>query len=550
MSETTILPEPQDSPTPPPRGRRTAMVAGITAGTLAIVGAGAFAAFQFLDGGTAAESALPAESTLAVVSLDLDPSAKQKIEAIKTLQKFPLLKKELKLSSGDDLRKKFFDQAFAAGDCKTLSYEDDVKPWIGDNVAVAAASFEKGKVSPLVALAVTDEDKAARGLDALIDCADAGDEVGYAFHDGFVLVSDSKAHATEAVDQATSRPLSDDATYTSWTDKVGDRGILSFYVAKEAADAMADGVSLFGLFGGNLAEATITSEPELAEPAAYTPSSRSDDPQDQVRKALKDFRGAAGTLRFADGGAELHVVGGLGGKSDAPAHPVSEVIGSLPADTTAVVGFSPPPKWADELDSQLDGYGMFLGAEGGLRELLEDELGLTVPDDLRTLLGEGLAFSVRGTPPPDFSEMNGPEEMPVGLTLKGDPDAIEAVIAKIEAKQGTTLADEGVTVATGSDRVTLSFDEGYGKDLLADGGLADDETFQKLVPEADKASMVVYVDLNSAWRQAIADTLTDSSEELVTKKEFLDNTEALEGLGLSSWVDGGDPHLLVKLTTD
>ena len=70
------------------------------------------------------------------------------------------------------------------------------------------------------------------------------------------------------------------------------------------------------------------------------------------------------------------------------------------------------------------------------------------------------------------------------------------------------------------------------------------------MPEADKASTVVYVDLNSTWRQAIADTLTDSTEELVTKQEFLTNTEALEAFGLSSWHDGADSHLLVKLTTD
>ena len=84
MSETAILPEPPSSPRP--GGRRTAVIAGITAGTLAIVGVGAFAAFSFLNGGAAAEQALPAESTLAVMSLDLDPSAGQKIEAFKTLQ--------------------------------------------------------------------------------------------------------------------------------------------------------------------------------------------------------------------------------------------------------------------------------------------------------------------------------------------------------------------------------------------------------------------------------------------------------------------------------
>ena len=91
MSSTVILPEPPDVPEPTSGGRRTAVVAAITAGTLAVVGVGAYAAVTFLSGGAGAETAMPAQSTLAVVSLDLDPSAKQKIEALRTLQKFPQL---------------------------------------------------------------------------------------------------------------------------------------------------------------------------------------------------------------------------------------------------------------------------------------------------------------------------------------------------------------------------------------------------------------------------------------------------------------------------
>ena len=131
--------------------------------------------------------------------------------------------------------------------------------------------------------------------------------------------------------------------------------------------------------------------------------------------------------------------------------------------------------------------------------------------------------------------------MPAGLTLAGDPDAITGVISKIEQKTGTTLEDEGVTVAKGSDRVALAFDADYAKDLLGDGDLGGDATFQKAVPEAGQASTVLYVDLNSPWRQAIADTLTDSTEELITKREFLTNTEALKSFGLSSWHDGAPP---------
>ena len=524
MSESTILPEPPRSPRP--GGRRTAVVAGITAGTLAIVGVGAFAAFSFLEGGAAAEQALPAESTLAVMSLDLDPSGGQKIEAFKTLQKFPALKKELELDSRDDLRKLFFDDVLDEGDCKNLSYDADVKPWIGDNVAIAAASFEKGKVSPLVALAVTDKDRAARGLDALLECSDEKDEAGYAFQDDFLLVSDSRAHAEKAVQQAATRPLSDDASYQSWTDKVGDRGILNLYVAKRAANLLADNLDL-GLLGVS-----------------------GDERESSARKATADFRGAAGTLRFADGGAELHVVGGLTDNAVDDNDTVGGVVGGLPGDTAAVLGFAPHKDSADTMTSQLDDLGSMFGGEDGIRGLIEEELGLSLPGDLQTLLGDGMALSLRGTPPADLTAVDSPDDVPAGLTLAGDPDAITGVISKVEQKTGTTLEDQGVTVAKGSDRVALAFDAQYAKDLLGAGDLGADDTYRKVVPEADRASTVLYVDLDSAWRQAIADTLTDSGEEIVTKQEFLTNTEALEAFGLSSWHDGADTHLLVKLTTD
>ena len=518
MSESTILPEPPSGLTRP-GGRRSAVVAGIVAGTLAVVGIGAFAAFHVLDGGPAAEQALPAESTLAAVSLDLDPSAGQKIAAFKTLRKFPALKKELGLDSGDDLRKLFFDDVLAESDCKGLSYDADIEPWIGDNVAIAATSFEKGKVAPLVALAVTDKDKAARGLDALFECGDLEGEAGYAFQDDFVLVSDSTAHAERAAHQAATRPLSDDASYRSWADKVGDRGILNLYVAKRAATLLADSLDGLAQLGG-------------------------------AHKAAADFRGAAGTLRFADGGAELHLVGRLTDKTVDAKRGAGDVVGGLPADTAAVLGFTPPRDWADSVTSRLDDFGLLLGGVNGIRGLLEDELGLEVPDDLQTLLGDGMALSLRGTPPADLTKVDAPEDVPAGLTIAGDPDAITGVISRLEQKTGMTLADAGVTVAGGRDRVALSFDADYARDLLGSGDLGGDATFQKVVPEADKASLLLYLDLDSAWRQAIADTITESPEELVTRQEFLANTEALEALGLSGWHDGTDSHVLLKLTTD
>lgn len=189
-----------------------------------------------------------------------------------------------------------------------------------------------------------------------------------------------------------------------------------------------------------------------------------------------------------------------------------------------------------------------LGTCSDLTSELQDKLGITLPDDLDSLLGQGIALSLSGTSLDDLSTVQGPEDMPAGLTIKGDPDRITSVISKMEAKQGKTLADSGVAVEGGNGKVTVSFKARYAKALQGKGNLGDNAALKRVVPEADKASAVVYVDLNSRWRQAIAKALDSDSSS--SRQQFLVNTEPLGALGLSSWSEDDTSHLLVELTTD
>ena len=481
-----------------------------------------------------------------------------------------------------------------------MSYAADIKPWIGDNVALAAESFDKGRVSPLVSLAVTDQGKASRALDALIQCSKSQQHVAYAFNGDFVLISDTKAHADLAVSQAKVHALSDDAAYKSWTGKVGDRGILNFYVAKAAGAALTNYAVDYGKLLTPSSSAAVavpsgfpstaaTSLPsggptQMPDPGRFSPvpgtnptpgtlqppvgtisvgpattsnsggrsapyAGARTDSTAGLRKALKDFQGAAGALRFADGGVELHVVGGLSNKATTVDHPVSEVVSGLPADTAAVLALALPKDWASRLTASLDQLGGGLLGSGNLSGVLHDKLGLTLPDDLQTLVGDGLAVAVRGTPPGDLRSLSGPETVPAGLVIKGDPAAIKAVIAKLEHASGGTLKDAGVTETDGNGKVALSSDPGYSRSLLGGGGLGDDGTFKKLVPEAGKSSAVLYFNFNSPWRAAIGKAIADSGDKKAAK-QFLDNTAALQAFAISGWADGADTHYLVKLTTD
>ena len=89
---TTVMPEYQPEPEPgsqPPRRSRgvIAVIASVVA--VVLVAGGGYAAWQFFAGGGPRPAEVLPASTFGLVTLDLDPSGGQKVEAIKTLRKFP-----------------------------------------------------------------------------------------------------------------------------------------------------------------------------------------------------------------------------------------------------------------------------------------------------------------------------------------------------------------------------------------------------------------------------------------------------------------------------
>ena len=100
-------PIPPESPGARPaarRSRRTPLLVGGGVVGLLALGAGAWAALNFFQQGAQPAQALPA-STVAYASIDLDPSGGQKIDAFRTLEKFPAFKDEVGIHSVDDVRK-------------------------------------------------------------------------------------------------------------------------------------------------------------------------------------------------------------------------------------------------------------------------------------------------------------------------------------------------------------------------------------------------------------------------------------------------------------
>jgi hypothetical protein len=144
-------------------GRRRGVAIGAGVLAVALLGGGvAFAASKLSGGGAQPDEAVPA-SAVAYFSVDFDPSAGQKVDALRFARKFPSA--GAKIGSDDDLRKALFDSIKGDGDLKG-DWATDVEPWLGDRagLAVLPAAQDGDDPGVVVVLAVKDATKAKAGL--------------------------------------------------------------------------------------------------------------------------------------------------------------------------------------------------------------------------------------------------------------------------------------------------------------------------------------------------------------------------------------------------
>jgi hypothetical protein len=527
-------PETLDSHGGEPRrggGRRTAIaVAGVAA--VAVAGGAAWAAWSFFSTGDQPAEALPA-TTIAYASVDLDPSGGQKIEALRTLKKFPAFEDAVGLDTDDDVRRWIFDEIQGEAGCDGLDYDDDVEPWLGDRFAVAAVDTGDDGPAPVFVLQVSDEGAADDGLSAIRDCAGGDDAGAWSIDNGWALVAETQEIADQVADATADGSLADDADFGSWMGETGDSGIVSLYAAPGAGDVIAQ--ELEGLISPAMVEEELGSGITITD----TPV------PDETLDLLKDFRGAAATLRFDDGGLELEVAADASATgSMANGDAAGDAVASLPEGTVAAFGLSLGEGWFDDLLTQLTEV-----TGESVDDLIaeaSEELGITLPDDAETLAGDALAVSVDEDFDPE-SLFSSPEVLgsqpSVGLGVKilGDADAIDGVLDKV--RTAAAGADGGfLDSETGDGAVAVGPDADYRQELLDDQGLGDTDAYQKVVEHSDDAAAVFFLNFDASddW---LAELAGDDAE-------VRDNLEPLAALGLSSWLDGETTHAVLKVTSD
>jgi hypothetical protein len=264
----------------------------------------------------------------------------------------------------------------------------------------------------------------------------------------------------------------------------------------------------------------------------------------EMEESLADFGGAAATVRFDDGALEVETALDSGQSMTALSGldaGGADLVAGLPDDTVAAFGVGFSEGW---FTAMVDNMSTLGGADVSVDELMSqmsEQTGLDLPADAETLAGDAMALSVGSGLDLEAFFNGGPGELPVGLTIQGEPDEIQGVLDKIKPQLGPD-ADMLETEADG-DRVAISPNADYRASLAGGGSLGDSEAYDEVVEDTDAAAAVLFVDFDADdnWLARLA------GEE---DPEVAENIEPLSAFGVTGWLEDGVSHSVVRLTTD
>jgi len=532
-SETAPTTVPEVEPSPKRRsGRRTAAI--VAAGILGLVAVGGVAwaaSWYFLSGPQAAE-ALP-DNTIAYVQVNLDPSGDQKIEALKTLKKFPAFDDKLKLDATDDIRKSIFESLQKDGTCPGLDYDKDIAPWLGDRLAAALVDEGGDSAKSVLVVQITDKDKAKTGLDKLMSCPKtansqlpAADEKpgGFVIDGDWAVVAETEDVAKQVADDNDGGSLADDKNFKHWTDEAGDDGIMTVYAAP------GSGEQLSTFFAGDTA---------LDQMSGVQSSTTTSD-------LAKKFDGAAAKVRFTDGDVEIEFAGKFAQtelSKKMSGDKGGDVVATLPDNTALAIGAGLDAGWFQPFMDQLAPQ-ISEGLTGDdLVKEAETETGLDLPADAEKVTGDSFALAVSS----DFDveklvNSGDTSSLGVGVKVQGSPVDIEGVLDKL---RGTVGDPSALTSKTEGDYVAFGPDQAWVDELSKDGSLGDSDTYRQVLPDADRASSLLYLNVDAG-----DDWLIRMLQAAGAPDDVLDNVRPLSALGVASWTEDDVTHATAKLTTN
>jgi hypothetical protein len=473
------------APAPRPTGRRAGLVVGGVIAALVLGGGAVFAVQQLSGGGAQPADVLPGDA-YGYLRLDIDPSAGQKIAAVRFLDKLPQVRDTL---GGDDPRKKLWELITdeASDDCiASFSYDNDIAPWLGDR---AGAAIRPGGTEdkPHVALAVqvTDAARAEQTLGKLFACDPEGADIET--KDGYVLVM-PPGTGTATMAAVAKGTLSTNATFTGDMSALGEQGVVSawFDMTNGAKELQDLGASAFGISGAKAAG-----------------------PQGRV----------AAALRFDPSYVEL--AGVVRGATAVKATPgdASQLL-NLPDDTAAALHLSGAEQALDaawpQLAGQLEDLSGITG--GGVIGEIEEQLDVKLPDDLKVLLGRSFTLSA-----PQQDLQSGDTVVLGAKIVSGDSGRAATLVDRIDQLLGDVL-----THSLDAGTLYVSTDPAYLDALKQGGALGDTDAFKAALGDVGGANGALFIDLDRIESAYVGDLDGDTRAAV----------EALRAVGASAQVTG------------
>ncbi len=446
-----------DEPTTPGTGgrRRTALVAGGLAAVVLLGGAGVFAAQQLSGGGAQPADVLPGDA-YAYVRLDIDPSAGQKIAAVRFLGKVPQIQNTL--GSGDPRQKLWELAAQDSSDAcmKTFRYGTDIAPWLGDRVGVALRpGGTQDTPNVAVAIQVTNEDAARTALTKLQACGKSGADSDLRMKDGYAIITPKGAG--DATLAATAKgSLAQNTTFSGDMTALGEQGVLSAWVD------MGRGLSELQKLGAGSGMPAVSAVGTKGRVAAAV-------------RFDADYVELAGTVRGADASKTV--------KGD------GTELANLPANTMAALQVSGGAEALDtawpNLKKQLDTVAG--GGKDGATSMAEQMLGIKLPDDLEALLGRSFTLSL-----PDQDLKTAAPAVGAKI-VSNDAKRADEVIGRLLQGAGGAAA---LTHHVEGDKVYVATTSDYADDLKAGGRLGDTDAFTQAVGDVSGSNAAVFLDLD------------------------------------------------------
>ena len=508
---------PSDGPQPSGSRNRGLLLGAVGVVLALILGATAYAAFQLFSGGGAQPAeALPGNS-FAYVRIDLDPSASQKISGLRLLKKFPALADITGIiDEQEDLRRTAFEAIKnRTGQCQQLTYEQHMATWFGDRVGIGVMPPAAGTTDPGVAVAVqvTDRSAAEDALQAIAECTGSGRLPYAAVGEDYLLFAETPELAKSYADAATDSPLSANPAFAADMERLGDQGIASGWLSVDGfVDALPAG-----------------SMPEGVDP-----------------NQLLGADSIAVALRFDENYVEY---AGIASGAQTPSDITDNPVVDLPESTFVAASLSEGSQQVDmmwsTLESMMRSSGQSLDV---VTQQVEDETGLVLPNDVKTLLGDNvtMALDAEGLDVQRLVESGDASLLRLGARFQTDPAAFHAVLDKITSYAASQGAELPLTTTDGEGFVTVSTNADYANQLAEDGALGESEAFQRAVPNADEAVAVFYADFD-----AVEDQVVQAMREEVVPEDVIENIQPISSVGMSSWVpEDGQLAFSMRLTAN